>query len=258
MAFRPVLRQRALAPATAGLFAAGFLLFPTRTAYAEAPESESSKKPIYDNDLSSLPSSSPSTSESISSVASSLVNSLVSSSRDESSNLPTPTDRLAAQIGKGRLFLHDQVSAAEDKFNGFMSSLLNLESDFTSTVASLAPAKETGERLMPGAMYVLVASMAGSIISRNRGILLRATVPLAVGIGAGWLVLPVTMRNVSDLAWRYEERFPVIRDNHLRIRGAAEQGWYMTKVHSDIAVSKVDEKVAGVRETIENWVKQGK
>jgi organizing structure protein 2 len=171
---------------------------------------------------------------------------------------PTPTDRLAVQIGKSRIFLHAHVAAAENKINEFMDSALHLESSFTSTIASLAPAPQTGEKLMPGSLYVLVAAMTGSIVSRNRNILLRATVPLAVGIGAGWVVLPVTMRNVADLLWKYEQRFPAIADGHLRTREGIEKAWRMARIHTRQAVDIVDDKVSSTRESVEGWVKKGK
>ena len=111
---------------------------------------------------------------------------------------------------------------------------------------------------MPGLLYVLVSAMAGSIVSRNRGILLRATVPLAVGIGAGYVVLPHTMRNVGDLVWRYEEKVPVLAMNHVRLRGAAEETWRQTVVHGRLAGAWADEKVRVGREAIEDWVRKGK
>lgn len=162
------------------------------------------------------------------------------------------------QIGKSRLFLYAHVVAAENKLNSMMDSALNLESSFTSTIASLAPSQQSGEKLMPGSIYVLVAAMTGSIISRNRNIVLRAAVPFAVGIGAGWAVLPVTMRNVANLAWEYERRFPVIADTHIRTRESVENAWRMARVHSKQAISIVDGKVAEGREKVEDWVKKGK
>jgi organizing structure protein 2 len=171
---------------------------------------------------------------------------------------PTPTDRLAAQIGKTRLFLHAHVAAAENKVNEIMDSALHLEESFTGTIASLAPPPQSGEKLMPGSLYVLVAAMTGSIVTRNRNILLRATVPLAVGIGAGWVVLPVTMRNVADLLWKYEQRFPAIADGHIRTREGIEKAWHMARVHTQLAVNTVDDKVSAGREAVEDWVKKGK
>lgn len=111
---------------------------------------------------------------------------------------------------------------------------------------------------MPGALYVLVAAMTGSIVSRNRNIVLRGVVPLAVGIGAGWVVLPHTMRNVSDLLWKYEQRFPAVADGHLRTRASIEKAWKMAKVHTQQAVHVVDDKVSSGRESVEGWVRKGK
>lgn len=93
-----------------------------------------------------------------------------------------------------------------------------MENNFTSTVASLAPDPETGEKLLPGGIYVLVTAMAGSIITRNRGLLLRGTGPLVLGVSAGWVLIPHTMRNIGDLVWKWEERVPAVANNHLLIR----------------------------------------
>lgn len=139
-----------------------------------------------------------------------------------------------------------------------MNRFLNLEKDFTSTVASLAPPKESGERLLPGGIYVLVAAMAGSIVTRNRNILLRATVPVGAGIGAGYAVLPITTRNVGNLIWTYEEKYPAIRDNHIRVREGVGHFIDTGKAHSQMGLAMAEEKVQGVREAVEEWVRKGK
>jgi organizing structure protein 2 len=171
---------------------------------------------------------------------------------------PTPTDRLAAQIRRARLFLYAQACVAEDTVNGTMARVFALEQSFTSTVASLAPPRESGEKLMPGLIYVLVAGMAGSIVARNRNVLLRGAAPLAFGLGAAWTVLPVTMANVGALAWEYEKRFPAVADAHLRTREGIERGVYMARLHADIAQNKVHESVREAREALEEWVRKGK
>ena len=137
-----------------------------------------------------------------------------------------------------------------------MSSFLHQERAFTQTIASLAPPPETHERVMPGALYVLVAAMAGSIISRNRNILLRATVPFTIGLGAAWIVLPVTSRNVGDLIWTYEEKAPIIALNHMRIRGAIEESWKQAKIKGEVTKRWSDEIVKQSREAIEGWVRK--
>ncbi|TGO58548.1 hypothetical protein BOTNAR_0179g00080 [Botryotinia narcissicola] len=247
MASRVFLRQH-IAPVATGAALIGMALYPQRPLHAEAPDG---RKPIYD-DFEELPPTSAPT------LPSSKSPSPASEEITRKQTGPTPTDRLAVQIGKSRLFLYAHVIAAENKLNSMMDSALNLESSFTSTIATLAPSQQSGEKLMPGSIYVLVAAMTGSIISRNRNIVLRAAVPFAVGIGAGWVVLPVTMRNVANLAWEYERRFPVIADTHIRTRESIENAWRMARVHSKQAVSIVDGKVTEGREKVEDWVKKGK
>ncbi|KAL5320470.1 hypothetical protein ACEPPN_011275 [Leptodophora sp. 'Broadleaf-Isolate-01'] len=244
MASRLLLRQR-VAPVATGAIIAGIALFP-KNVHAEAPEaSNNAKKPIYDDfEIPAAPTKSLPSSE--------------SASEPTKSTSPTPTDRLAVQIRKTRLFLYNHVAAAENKVNELMDSALHLEDSFTSTVASLAPSPQSGEKLMPGTLYVLVAAMTGSIVSRNRNIVLRGAIPLAVGIGAGWVVLPVTMRNVSDLLWKYEQRFPAIADGHIRTREGVEKAWRMARIHTQQAVNIVDDKVSGGRAVVEDWVKKGK
>ncbi|KAF2685757.1 hypothetical protein K458DRAFT_299419 [Lentithecium fluviatile CBS 122367] len=247
MAFRPLLRQRTLAPAMAAAAGAGIAFSSPRIVDAEEPTDPSlNRKPIYDDTPLDTTMPSP-TSPAAPSTPSS-----------PTPYRPTPTDRLAVQIRHARLALYNQATRAEDSVNAALTSTLRLEHSFTSTIRGLAPPKESGERVFPGALYVLVASMAGSIISRNRNILLRATVPAAIGLGTAYAVLPLTMRNVGDLVWTYEERYPVLADTHLRTKERIAQFWETGKAHSAMTVGMVQDKISGTREHLEEWVKKGK
>ncbi|RFU79092.1 apolipo o [Trichoderma arundinaceum] len=249
MAARVLLQRRSFAPLAAAA-ALGGIAFSPAVVFAEAPK----RKPIYDEvDYSSPLPVAPS-------PPAILPSQPIQDSDDEEhkTRAPTPTDRLAVQIGRARLFLYDFAVAAENKVNQTMDSAFDLEQSFTRTIASLAPPRESGEKLMPGAIYVLVAAMAGSIVTRNRSVILRATVPFALGIGAGWTVLPITMRNVSDLTWKYEQKFPAVAESHIKLREGIQRGIHFAKVHREVGVQYVDDKVTDVREAIEGWVKQGK
>ncbi|KAI1810569.1 putative mitochondrial protein [Poronia punctata] len=265
MAARVLLRQRVAAPFMAAALVGGALI--PSVALAESPAHQgherflSHKKPIYDDFEAPLPKATtpvPSPTSATIPAPSDASTEPVEVEYRAISRTPTPTDRLAAQVGKARLFLYKHAVAAEDGVNAAVDKAFSLERSFTSTVASLAPSRESGEQLMPGLVYVLVASMAGSIMSRNRNILLRASLPLALGVGAGWIVIPVTMGNVSDLLWTYEKRFPVIADSHIRTRDSIENAWHMTRVHAELGKNYVEEKVADARDTVEGWVKTGK
>ncbi|OAA67527.1 Apolipoprotein O [Cordyceps fumosorosea ARSEF 2679] len=262
MAARVLLQRRALAAAALG----GVALMPA-TALAESPAVDK-RKPIYDDfealpSPASTPASAPQAIEPKRETSNSSSGDKAPSGNGELAVVrpprgPTPTDQLAVQIGKARLALYRYAVAAEDRVNATMDRAFGLEQSFTRTLASLAPARESGERLLPGAVYVLVAAMAGSIVARNRNVLLRAAAPLAFGVGAAWTVLPVTSRNVADLAWEYEQRVPAVRDAHLRVREGLEKGASFARVHARLGVRYVDDKVTDAREIVEGWVKQGK
>jgi organizing structure protein 2 len=110
-----------------------------------------------------------------------------------------------------------------------------MEHSFTGTISSLKPAPQTGESVMPGALYTLIAAMGASVMVRNRNILLRATFPVAVGIGAGWYIIPHTMGNVADLLWEYEKRVPVVADAHLRAKDRAIKFYETGVAHSKMS-----------------------
>ena len=207
------------------------------------------RKPIYDT-LPLPPSKSTSPSSSNPSKP--------SASSSSSPNSPTPTDRLATQIGRFRLSTYRTALYLEEYLNGFMSQTLSMESKFTNTVAELAPKKETGEKLMPGLIYTLVATMSGSIISRNRGILLRTATPLSVGVAAGWYFIPVTMRNVGDLLWKGEAQVPGVARTHMATRGFLEEAYRQGDVHARATGRWVDARVGDLRATAEEWVRKGK
>ncbi|KAL8872061.1 MAG: hypothetical protein Q9174_002242 [Haloplaca sp. 1 TL-2023] len=233
--------QRAMVSTAITASAITTLFWPRANVHAEAPPEPSlSRKPIYD-DLPPLRSKPKPTSPEPSSTTSA-----------------TPTDRLASQVKQARLTLHKYSSSTEARFNDLMAALLHQERSFTSTIASLAPPLESNERIMPGALYVLVAAMSGSILTRNRTILLRSSVPFAVGIGAAWVVLPITTRNVADLVWTYEEKAPLIAENHMRIRGAAIEGWKQIRDRGELVKGWSDERVRKGRELVEGWVRKGK
>lgn len=235
------------------------------------PSPLQSRKPIYDDDYNFFPTSSkpapaitatsapPSSAAAVDPTAPSTTiipaNTTLPTTHRPS---PSPTALLAAQIRQGRLFLYQQSCTAEDAVNAGMARLFRLEHGFTSTLSSLAPARESGERLMPGLVYVLVAGMAGSIVARNRGVLLRGATPLALALGAAWSVLPVTMGNVSALAWRYEQRVPAVAEAHVKVRESVEKGVSFARVHANLGERKLTEAIGAAREKVEGWVAKGK
>lgn len=100
--------------------------------------------------------------------------------------------------------------------------------------------------------------MAGSILTRNRNILLRASVPVAVGIGAAQYVLPITSQNVGNLIWKYEERYPALAENHLKIKERVTRFLQTGVEHTKMTMGMLEHKVDETRESVEDWVKKGR
>ncbi|GAB7363357.1 hypothetical protein MBLNU230_g3637t1 [Neophaeotheca triangularis] len=258
MASAPLLRQCAIPMAA---LTTGLALWPQRKTYAETTQDPVRelrvRKPIY----SPAPEATPEpTVREISATTPPPASGITSTPQETVpvTRRPTPTDRLAAQIKQTRLALHSYAAAAEDDVNTGMDKVMNLEHSFTSTVASLAPPKESNEKLLPGGIYVLVAAMAGSILSRNRNLGLRFLTPIATGVTTAHYVVPRTTENVGNLVWKYEEKYPVVRDNHLRATEGVRHFLETGKAHSQMGLAVAEEKVKGVRETLEDWVKKGR
>ncbi|KAK1069268.1 hypothetical protein LTR12_001120 [Friedmanniomyces endolithicus] len=255
MTFQPLLRRRALP--IAGL-TAGLALLPKTTAYAEEPVADPAKairlrKPIYDTPLSEP------TATAISATTPLPASGITDKPQEENaSRRPTPTDRLAKELSRGRLFLHRYAVKTEDGLNAGMDRFMSAEHSFTSTIASLAPPKESNEQLLPGSIYVLVAAMAGSIISRNRNILIRFVTPIITGVTTANYMIPRTTQNVGNLIWDFEKQYPVVRDNHLRISQGIRHFIETGKAHSQMGLAMAEERVTGARETMEDWVKKGR
>lgn len=97
-----------------------------------------------------------------------------------------------------------------------------------------------------------VAGMSGSIISRNRNILLRACVPVALGLGTAWVVLPITMGNVGGFVWEWEEKkLPGLARRHLEVRGLVEDGVREGKRLVEMVRKGFEEVVREGREGVE-------
>ncbi|PLN77201.1 putative mitochondrial protein [Aspergillus taichungensis] len=252
MSFRPVFSQAT--PLAATLLAGGVALYPRRTAFAEEPRDQ--RKPIYD-DLSDVVSPVAAPVDTPKEPTLPVELPTKSAAPAPASSAPTPTDILTAQVRQARVFLYKNSLAAETCFNDILARALNVENAFTNTVAALAPSPESGERLLPGGAYVVVAAMAGSIVARNRGILLRTASPLAFGTVAAWTLLPVTMRNVSDLVWEYEKQVPALAEQHLALRNNAQHIWSTGLAHSAMTRAMMEEKIGDVRKKLEEVVSKG-
>lgn len=123
------------------------------------------------------------------------------------------------------------------------------------------------EPLTPGILYVGVAALTGSIISRNRFILTRLTLPPTLFIFSLNYFLPQTTHNLSAYLSSLEETyFPTVAEKHAianahsrmaweRLKEAAESGKDSVGLGTETALGKVQDLTGlKLRETL-GWGK---
>jgi organizing structure protein 2 len=140
---------------------------------------------------------------------------------DDHSNLPTlDQPRQTAKPSQStsltaHLTMHTYATAAEDCTNALLIRAFRLKHSFTSITAALAPVPQTNERHLRA-----YRGDGGEHTVRNRKVLLRVSVQGAVGTGPGYgyVLILATMGNVDGLVWRFEKRWPVLADTHVRFK----------------------------------------
>ncbi|KAF1811296.1 hypothetical protein P152DRAFT_474896 [Eremomyces bilateralis CBS 781.70] len=248
MAASFVLRPKFLV--RAAVLSAGAFAATGQTAHAEEASGSPSqltglpRKPIYDDDLPTE------------SAAPSLIHAEPFSPSTKRG--PTPTDRLASYVKEVRLQLYNGASATEDYTNKTLTSALNMENTIATTIASLAPPQGSQERLVPGLLTVLLSVMGSSILARNRNIFLRASFPVAVGVGTMSYILPATSRNVEGLVLKWEEKVPGLKEGHEATKERVERFISTGRAHAGMGVAMLEEKIGDGRKAVEEWVSKGR
>ncbi|CAN6650526.1 hypothetical protein TRVA0_024S01508 [Trichomonascus vanleenenianus] len=120
---------------------------------------------------------------------------------------------LEETIGSARKWLAVQTATAQGEVDEAFGKYLKAEKSVTSTVAEL---KSDKEDILPGGIYVLISALTGSILARNRTVVLRAAAPLAFGIGAFAYFLPQTFSNTRALTWKFEQKSPQLAEFHTK------------------------------------------
>ncbi|ODV95290.1 hypothetical protein PACTADRAFT_50036 [Pachysolen tannophilus NRRL Y-2460] len=91
----------------------------------------------------------------------------------------------------------------ENKFNELTDKYYTKEREVTSTISSLHDRRED---LFPNSIYIVVGTLAGTIVARRRNILIRALSPLVFGLFSFAIFLPQTFENSKKLVWKLEQK----------------------------------------------------
>ncbi|PVU86425.1 hypothetical protein BB560_006721 [Smittium megazygosporum] len=117
-----------------------------------------------------------------------------------------PPTRLELYVKKCREYVSGKVGEAKSESQKLVSKLHEYENEAINSVNSV---RGQNESFLPGAVYVSVAAMAGSIIFRKSNILVRFCSPLVFGTTATYFAFPDTFKNVYS---KLSESYPVLAD----------------------------------------------
>lgn len=122
------------------------------------------------------------------------------------------SDFLEQYIGEGRSWLYGKTVKGREQVDGALQKYLNVERSVTSTIGEI---KSDTEDILPGGIYVLVSTLSGSILVRNRNFLVRGLAPVVFGVAAFRYFLPQTYDNTGKLIWGFEQKAPAVAEAHI-------------------------------------------
>ncbi|KAI8579177.1 hypothetical protein K450DRAFT_243128 [Umbelopsis ramanniana AG] len=124
--------------------------------------------------------------------------------------------RLEENVAIAQKYVNDTYDEGE-QLNQVQTRLQRFESNVKKCVDdTIAP----GEYVMPNALYVGVAALAGTIVSRNRNVVLRFATSTAFAVGTSYYLMPNTTRNIGQHLDRLERKFPPLYGAHQQLNEA--------------------------------------
>lgn len=111
------------------------------------------------------------------------------------------------------------------------------------------------EPLTPGLLYTGVATLTGSILTRNSSrVLSRILLPPTLFLISINQFLPQTSHNISNYLGELEDKFvPGFSEKHDIAKAHTAMTWEMMKSGAQSGRASVDRGVAGFVEGVENW-----
>lgn len=158
---------------------------------------------------------------------------------------------LSSYVEVARQYLNTGVDETTRISGDLFERFIRDERGAAKTIASL---KDEHEDVLPAAIYVLIAGLTGSILSRRRNILFRGLAPIIFGTGAFAYLLPRTFDNTRSLAWKLEkEQVPELAEKQIE---AQKQVTDLQKKAQDIyddGEKEVQKGWKSTRQTIKDW-----
>lgn len=119
-----------------------------------------------------------------------------------------------------RKSLYGAYSAGQEYLNEGKEKVYKAERQVTGTVSAL---HNKSEDLLPNSIYIVIAGLSGNILARQRGIVARTLLPVALGLASFKYFLPQTFSNTAGFAWKVEQRtVPELAQGQVAVLAKAE------------------------------------
>lgn len=158
---------------------------------------------------------------------------------------------LQSNIESIRTFFNKTVVSTEDKVDQLTSSYHTKEQHFSTTIARL---HDRDEDLLPGTIYIAIAALTGSILTRRSNIFLRGITPLVLGTLAFKLALPNTFTNSTSFLHKIEtEKLPELTNKQDELVKGLEGFVNKSETEYKSGVKKLDQSVEELRKGIKKY-----
>ncbi|CAO3617893.1 unnamed protein product [Cunninghamella blakesleeana] len=162
--------------------------------------------------------------------------------------IESPT-KLEEHVAYAQKYANDALDEGKTHVNTLHSHIQSVESDIRGTIDQII-AKD--EEILPNAVYIGVAALAGTILARNRNILLRFLTSTTLAVGASYYLLPKTTKNLGVQFEKLERKYPELGKAHASVNEAVND----VKKQIDDTLSGLSNQVAQSTELVKKQVKE--
>lgn len=155
---------------------------------------------------------------------------------------------LEAIFKSGRQSLVGAYDSIQKYVNSGYVKYCEKERLITTTASSL---HSKSEDLLPNSIYIVVATLSGNIIARQRGIVSKVFFPVTLGIASFKYFLPQTFSNSTQFVWNLEQRFlPQLAQTQKASLEGADKLIHKIEETSDASQKSVSNSIQSLRKSI--------
>ncbi|KTW26478.1 hypothetical protein T552_02959 [Pneumocystis carinii B80] len=115
-----------------------------------------------------------------------------------------PPSTLQLKISQSRNQLEKNVKDVSMRIENIVDKWIGIENKVEKFAKELVPSN--GE-IISGGIYVMIAGMAGLILTQRRSFSIRFMTPIFISLAASTIFLPETHRNFRNMIWKYKQNY---------------------------------------------------